>query len=148
MFGYKTDEKDSGVLVDQKVRESTQCNMIVRKANAISNYDNVRLDNIYNKGGDKLTLCAQGRPPWRLCSGLGTTLEERSQTILERAQIRMARMGMKPEPISYEKWPKDQGNLSFQRAKSCLQFFEGWPVPRRGWLMSELPSKEMVLCGH
>lgn len=31
--------------------------MIVRKANAISNYDDVSLDN-NNKGGNKLTLCA------------------------------------------------------------------------------------------
>lgn len=58
MFRYKTDEKNFGVPVDKKVSESTQCNVIVRKANAISNYDDVSLDNIYNKGGNKLTLCA------------------------------------------------------------------------------------------
>ena len=58
MFRYKIDGKGFGVSVDKKVRESTQCNVIVRKANAISNYDDVSLDNIYNKGGNRLSLCA------------------------------------------------------------------------------------------
>lgn len=46
MFRDKIGEIDFGVWVDKKVSESTQCDGIVRKANAISGYDHVSLHNI------------------------------------------------------------------------------------------------------
>lgn len=46
MFRFKIGKIDFGVLADKEVSESTQCDMIVRKANAISGYDTVSLDNI------------------------------------------------------------------------------------------------------
>lgn len=87
MLRCKTDVKDFGVLVDKKVSETTWCEKIVRKSNAISDCDNV----IY-------TISPQRR--WQaspLYLGL-TTLEsvfrfgdfslKRCQTNWERAQGR------------------------------------------------------------
>lgn len=42
MFRYKTGKKTLWSFADQKVSESTPSDVTVRKANAISGYDNVR----------------------------------------------------------------------------------------------------------
>lgn len=39
-------------------------------------------------------------------------------------------MAMKLEHLPCEEWPKDPGNLPFQRQKNCLQVSEGCPGPQ------------------
>lgn len=55
-----------------------------------------------------------------VCVQVSGLLFERSQTKLKKAQVWMARRVRKLEPIPYEKWSKDQGNLIWEREELSL----------------------------